>query len=108
FLEGEKRRVLGVKLSPSMQRAQAMFEGIVKNAPFSKLAPLAQFNVGQALEKQGEYPKAIDAYQTVYTKYPNDPVAADALYQVGYVRAKEARAGSYDRAPNQKARASFQ
>jgi outer membrane protein assembly factor BamD len=108
FLEGEKRRLFGVKVAASMQRAQAMFEGIVKNAPFSKLAPLAQFNVGQALEKQGEYPKAIDAYQTCYTKYPSDPVAADALYQVGYVRAKEAREGSYDPATNQKAREAFE
>jgi outer membrane protein assembly factor BamD len=108
FLDGEKRRVMGVKISSSMTRAQAMFEGIVKNAPFSKLAPLAQFNVGQALEKQGEYPKAIDAYQQVYSKYPNDPVAADALYQVGYVRAREAREGSYDPAVNQKAREAFE
>ena len=52
-----------------------MFEGIVKNAPFSKLAPLAQFNVGQALEKQGEYPKAIDAYQSF----------AQGLARLGYV-----------------------
>ena len=108
FLEGEKRRLFGIKVAASMQRAQAMFEGIVKNAPFSKLAPLAQFNVGQALEKQGEYPKAIEAYQAVYTKYPNDTIAADALYQVGYVRAKEAREGSYDPATNQKAREAFE
>ena len=108
FLEGEKRRTFGVRLAPSMARAQAMFEGIVKNAPFSKLAPLAQFNVGQALEKQGEYPKAIEAYQLVYTKYPNEPVAADALYQVGYVRTRDAREGSYDPATNSKARESYE
>lgn len=108
FLEGQKRKVMGVPVGASMPRAQAMFESIVKNAPFSKLAPLAQFNAGQALEKQGEYPKAIDAYQLVYTKYPNDPVAADALYQVGYVRAREAREGSYDPATNRKAREAFE
>ena len=108
FLEGEKRRLFGVRTASSMVRAQAMFEGIVKNAPFSKLAPLAQFNVAQALEKQGEYPKAIDAYQAVYTKYPNDAIAADALYQVGYVRARQAREGSYDPATNRKARESFE
>jgi outer membrane protein assembly factor BamD len=108
FLEGEKRKVFGVPVGASMQRAEAMFEGIVKNAPFSKLAPLAQFNAGQALEKQGDYPKAIEAYQAVYTKYPNDPVAADALYQVGYVRAREAREGSYDPATNRKAREAFE
>ncbi|MEP6667884.1 MAG: outer membrane protein assembly factor BamD [Chthoniobacter sp.] len=109
FLEGEKHKVLGVPVGTyGPARAQAMFEGIVKNAPFSKLAPLAQFNAGSALEKLGDYPKAIEAYQLVYTKYPNDPVAADALYQVGYVRAREAREGSYDPATNKKAREAFE
>jgi outer membrane protein assembly factor BamD len=91
-----------------MARAQAMFEGIVKNAPYSKYAPLAQFNVGQALEKQGEFPKAIEAYQLCVNKYPGDAIADDALYQVGYVRLRESREGSYDRATANKARESFE
>ena len=108
FLEGEKRKVFGVPVASSMSRAQAMFEGIVKNAPYSKYAALAQFNVGQTLEKQGEYPKAIEAYQLVVSKYPGDAIADDALYQVGYVRLRQTREGSYDRATVQKARESFE
>lgn len=108
YLEGEKRRVLGVKLAASMQRAQQMFEGIVKRAPYSRWAPLAQFNAGQALEKQQKYPEAIAAYQQVYTKYPSDAIADDALYQIGYVRLRDYREGSYDRASAQKARQAFE
>jgi len=108
FLEGQKRKLFGMPFAASMVRAQAMFEAIVKNAPFSKLAPLAQFNVGQALEKQAEYDKAIEAYQVTYTKYPTDPIAADALYQVGYVRERQAREGSYDPKTNAKAREAFE
>jgi outer membrane protein assembly factor BamD len=108
FLEGEKRKLFGVPVAASMARAQAMFEGIVKNAPYSKWAPLAQFNVGQALEKQGDYPKAIEAYQLCVNKYPGDAIADDALYQVGYVRLRESREGSYDRATVNKARESFE
>ncbi len=108
FLEGEKRKLLGVPVAASMARAQAMFEGIVKNAPYSKYAPLAQFNVGQALEKQGEYPRAIEAYQLCVNKYPGDAIADDALYQVGYVRLRESREGSYDRATANKAREAFE
>lgn len=108
FLEGEKRKLFGVPIAASMSRAQAMFEGIVKNAPYSKWAPLAQFNVGQALEKQGDYPKAIEAYQMCVNKYPGDAIADDALYQVGYVRLRESREGSYDRATSDKARESFE
>ncbi len=108
FLEGQKKKVFGVPVTSSMPRAQAMFESIVKNAPFSKYAPLAQFNVGQALEKQGKYPEAISAYQTTVNKYPGDAIADDALYQIGYVRLRESREGSYDKASAAKAREAFE
>jgi outer membrane protein assembly factor BamD len=108
FLEGQKRKVFGVPFAPSMSRAQEMFEGILKRAPFSKFAPLAQFNLGQANEKQGKYPDAILAYQTVVTKYPSDAIADDAQYQIGYVMLREAKEGSYDAASHQKAREAFE
>lgn len=108
FLEGQKKKLLGIPVASSMSRAQQMFEGIVKRAPFSKWAPLAQFNLGQALEKQGKYPEAIAAYQQVIIRYPSDAIADDAQYQIGYVRLKEHREGSYDRASAGKAREAFE
>ena len=89
FLDGEKKKVFGIKFAPSMDRAKEMFEGIVKRAPFSKLAPLAQFNIGQALEKQAKFGEAIASYNSVVARYPNDPVAVDAQYQIGYVRLRD-------------------
>ncbi len=108
FLDGQKRKVLGLKLAPSMARAQEMFETIVKRAPFSRWAPLAQFNVGQALEKQAKYPEAIAAYQLVVSKYASDSAAGAAQYQIGYVLQKESREGSYDRAVAMKSREAFE
>lgn len=108
FLDGQKRKLFGVPFAPSMTRAQEMFEGIVKSAPFSKQAPLAQFNVGQALEKQGKYPEAIAAYQQVVSKYPGDAIADDAQYQLGFVLLREAKEGSYDRAAAVRAREAFE
>ena len=108
FLEGEKKRVLGVPTVSSMPRAQQMFEAIVKNAPFSKYAALSQFNIGQALEKQGNDAEAIAAYQTALSKYPSDPVAADAQYQIGYLYLKEMRQGSNDPKASARAREAFE
>jgi outer membrane protein assembly factor BamD len=107
YLEGEKQKVFGIKIASSMKRAQEMFEGIVKRAPFSKFAPPSQFNVGQALEKQGSYDAALVAYAMLVTKYPTDPIADDAQYQIGYVRLKQYREGSYDQASAAKAREAF-
>ena len=108
FLEGARRKLFGMKTFPSMQRAQKMFEEIVKNAPYSKQAPLAQFNIGMSLEKQGDYPEAIAAYQSAVDKYPNDDVAADAQYQIGYVQMHLIENGSNDEAARVKARDAFE
>lgn len=107
YLEGEKQKVFGIKIASSMKRAQEMFEGIVKRAPFSRFAPPAQFNVGHALEKQGSFDGALAAYAVLVTRYPNDAIADDAQYQIGYVRLKQYREGSYDQAGAAKAREAF-
>jgi len=107
FLEGAKRRLLGVKTFPSMARAQELFEGIVKTAPFSKWAPLAQFYAGQAMEKQGRPDDAVGAYQEVISRYPTDPMAADAQYQIGYVYLVESRT-AYDKTAASKAQEAFE
>jgi outer membrane protein assembly factor BamD len=107
FLEGAKRKLLGVKTFSSMARAQQIFENIVKTAPFSKWAPLAQFYAGQALEKQGQPDSAVAAYQEVISRYPTDPAAADAQYQIGYVYLVQART-AYDKSSATKAQDAFE
>ena len=108
FLDGERRKLFGVKTFPSMERAQKMFEEIIKTAPYSKFAPLSQFNIGMALEKQGQYPEAIAAYQLAVDKYPNDDVAADAQYQIGYVQMYLLENGSNDQSARIKAHDAFE
>jgi outer membrane protein assembly factor BamD len=107
FLEGARRQVFGVKTFPSMTRAQQIFENIVKTAPFSKWAPLAQFYAGQALEKQGQPDQAIADYEEVISRYPTDPAAADAQYQIGYVYLVQSRT-AYDTEAAQKASDAFE
>jgi outer membrane protein assembly factor BamD len=110
YLTGLKpKKLLGIiKTTSNASTAQEMFEAIVKRAPFHKLAPLAQFNVGQALEKQTKTTEAIGAYQEVITRYPGDPVADDAQYQIGYVQFHEAKDGSYDQNARVRAREAFE
>ena len=108
FLNGEKRKLFGMKTFSSMERAQEMFQEIVKNAPYSKFAGLAQFNIGQALEKQGKGTEAIAAYQQVVDKYPADQIAGDAQYQIGYIQLQASNKGSNDKAAHDKARDAFE
>lgn len=108
YLNGQKKKILGVPIASDFTKSQEMFEAIVKRAPFHKLAPLSQFNVGQSLEKQGKPTEAIGAYQEVVIKYPSDPLADDAQYQIGYVQYREMQTGSYDQNARLKAREAFE
>lgn len=108
YMDGEKRRVFGVKLFTSDERAQKMFESIIQQAPYSKVSARAQYNIGLLLERQGSGQEAIVAYQTVMERYPTDPIANDAQYQIGHVRMTDFRGGRYDRGAWIKARESFE
>jgi len=107
FLEGERRQLFGVKTFASMERAEKMFEDILKNAPYSKFAPLCQFNLGQANEKQKKYTEAVVAYRDLTQKYPGDSLAVDAQYQIGYVYLKQSKE-SNDPADRSRARDAFE
>jgi outer membrane protein assembly factor BamD len=108
YLGGKKTKVLGVPVAPAFKRSEEMFADIVKHAPFHRLAPMAQFNVGQALEKQTKIPEAINAYRELISRYPGDPVANDAQYQLGYVQLHEVQTGSYNDQTRQRAVESFE
>jgi outer membrane protein assembly factor BamD len=97
FLDGRRVRFLGLPVIAGYDRAAEMYASIITAAPFSKYAPMAQFNLGLARERQGRMQDAIQAYQTVMDRYPNSPVAASALYQIGFVYMREGtRGGSED------------
>ncbi len=85
FLNGQRVAFLGINFVPGVERAQKMYESILKNAPYSKHAPVAQFNLGLSLERQKKVNEARNAFQTVLDKYPNSDVSDDALYQIAYI-----------------------
>ena len=60
-----------------------MYEGVIKNAPFSKYAPLAQFAVGEIYQDKGEKLLAEAAFQQVVDNYPNTKQASEAQFRIG-------------------------
>ena len=108
YLRGKKQKVLGVPLGSPLERAIEIFAAVVRTAPYGKYTARAQFNIGLAREKQGAVEAALDAYQAVIDKFPNEPVAAAAQYQIGYIWFQAARAGSKDINATAKAKTAFQ
>ena len=108
YLAGKKLKLLGIPLAASMDRAVEVFAAIIRTAPYGKYTARAQFDIGLAREKQHLNDAALQAYQAVVDKFPNDPLAADAQYQIGYIWFMAAKQGTKDLAATKNARVAFQ
>ena len=108
YLAGKKLKLLGIPYATSMDRAVDIFAAVIRTAPYGKYTARAQFDIGLAREKQGANDAALQAYQAVVEKFPNDPVAADAQYQIGYVWFTASKGGTKDLAATNNARTAFQ
>jgi outer membrane protein assembly factor BamD len=109
FLAGQWFRLWRyIPFFPSMDRTADMFGKIVKDGPYSNVAPHAQLRIGAAREKQKNYEDAVQAYETAADRYRNQPViAADALFREGISYAKQAATAEYDQGTAAKAIATF-
>jgi outer membrane protein assembly factor BamD len=108
YLNGKKVKFLGISVANALDRAVEIFAAIIRNAPYGKYTARAQFDIGLAREKEGANDAAIQAYQAVVDKFPSDPVAVDAQYQIGYIWFSAARQGTKDYAATEKARTAYQ
>src|SRR5438105_12922240 len=108
YLTGKKLRFLGIPYASSLDRAVTIFANVVRTAPYGKYTARAQFDIGLAREKQGANDAAIQAYQAVVDKFPNEPLAVDAQYQIGYIWFTAAQLGTKDAAAAANAKTAFQ
>ncbi len=108
YLNGKKLKLLGIPIRTSVDRAVEIFAAIVRTAPYGKYTARAQFNIGLAAEKMRNAEQAVLAYQAVVEKFPDDPVAADAQYQIGYLWFNALRNGTRDARATANARNGFQ
>jgi outer membrane protein assembly factor BamD len=108
YLNGKKLKFLGIPLASALDRAVTIFANVVRTAPYGKYTARAQFDIGLAREKQGANDAALQAYQAVVDKFPNEPVAVDAQYQMGYIWFTAAQTGTKDAAAAANAKTAFQ
>jgi outer membrane protein assembly factor BamD len=108
YLAGKKQRLLGIPIGSALEKAVEIFASVVRTAPYGKYTARAQFDIGLVREKQGAKDAALEAYQAVVDKFPNEPVAADAQYQIGYIWFTAARQGARDIAATHNAKTAFE
>lgn len=108
YLAGEPARLWKIPLGPSMEKTIEIYESVIKNAPYGKYAPQAQFKIGLANEKAKKYNEAVKAYNSIIDKYPGNDIVDDAQYQIGYAWMRASSEPDYDQSAAEKSIESFQ
>ncbi|MBI3877553.1 MAG: tetratricopeptide repeat protein, partial [Verrucomicrobia bacterium] len=116
YLAGQKFKAFGyIPYWSDMDKTADLYEKIIKNGPYSDIAPQAQMNIGAAREKQSRllnhdepFIQAVKAYEKAADRYAeNKSVAADALFKAGQAYYKQAKTAEYDQNAAVKAIAAF-
>ena len=109
FLGGQWFKLWGyIPFFPSMDKTANLFDQVVRNGPFNITGPPAQMSVGEAREKQKNFPLAVRAYERAADRYFDMPVvASDALYKAGSAWRKQSLRAEYDQSSSDRAIETF-
>jgi outer membrane protein assembly factor BamD (BamD/ComL family) len=68
-----------------------MYQGVIRNAPFSKYSAPAMFAIGEIYQDKGEKALADAAFQQVVDNHPGTQLAAEAQFRIGSINNANAR-----------------
>lgn len=80
-----QRGMLMIPMKMNSADIISFYEKVIRNAPYGKYAPLAQFNIAEIYQDQKEKEKAIGAYQRVVENYPGTSQASEAQFRIGSI-----------------------
>ena len=106
--DGNGVRFLFVLPSRSYNRSVSYFEIVIRNAPFSDLAPLALMNVALIHQYQHDTALAVDALDRLINSYPNSLLADDAYLSLAETFADLVQGPMYDQGATREAISYFE
>ncbi|MGV3662136.1 MAG: tetratricopeptide repeat protein [Prosthecobacter sp.] len=80
-----QRGLLLIPMKVNSSEVITFYEQIIKNAPYGKYAPLAQFSIAEIYQDQKEKQKAVAAYQRVVENYPGTSQSSEAQFRIGSI-----------------------
>ena len=110
YLAGKWFKLWGViPFFPSMDKTIKMYNQIIKNGPYSKVAPYSQLRIGAANEKKfpPQFEAAARAYDVAADRYSGDPIGTDGLFKEGMAFLKQSKRAEYDQSAAGQAIAAF-
>ena len=83
---GKKQRsLILLPMKMSGEDVIELYQQIIANAPFGKLAPLAQFSIAEIHQDLGDKAEAVAAYQKVVDNYSGTKQASEAQFRIGSI-----------------------
>jgi len=107
ILAKSKSKVLGITF-PSYYLAIEIYEKIIANAPYSKWAPMSQYQIGMVLKSAGRFSEAKEQLQKVIDDYPESEWVEPAKYEIAITASKASLAADYDQRLTKEAKERFQ
>ena len=110
FLAGQWFRLWNtIPIYPSMDKTITLYEQIIKNGPFSDIAPKAQMNIAEAHKEKlnSDLEMAAKAYEKAADRYSDKQIGVDALFALGETYRQMARKAEYDQSLASRAIATF-
>jgi tol-pal system protein YbgF len=69
--------------------ALSQFQDFLKSFPNSDLAPAAQFHIGEIYYAREDFKPALEAFDMVLERFPENPKTPDAMYMKALALAKD-------------------
>ncbi|MFC1674636.1 tetratricopeptide repeat protein [Candidatus Omnitrophota bacterium] len=107
FIEGKKRRALGINL-PVENPAIEILSRVIENSTYGSLAPKAQYKLGLVLKSLLRYYEAEEAFEKVVSNYPDSEWVGAAKFQIASCRAAVSRGPDYDQEAVREAKKQFE
>ncbi len=85
------RRLLGANDPTKLETAMADYSRLRRLFPQSSLMPQALFGLSLCLAQRGEHAAAADSLERVLQSYPDSPLTASILFEIGQIRLAQAR-----------------
>lgn len=98
---------LGLKTNITPKKTISMLSDVRDNAPSAPSASLAQYTIGQVLQKNNDYADATKAYRKLALDYSQSKEAPEALFQTGEILLAKAAKGNQNKANISSARNIF-
>ena len=108
FLNGAKRKVMGLEVLPALTTSQQIFLSIITHAPYSGYGDDAQFQLGQAYKKMGNYSMAVEAFEDLLKKHSDSSLTDRAQYEIAICSLQASKPAAYEQETTEKAIKEFE